>query len=833
MVTTVLFSFTMSAQTHTTNHPFRVGPPFEQQSTNSVRNPQSILGILKYDNGELSSGMGSLDAHTLGVYHKFPVDLLTSHIGESITHFNIGLFAADHCTQMTLQIFEDSLNTTPVVANDLNVEDLVSGFNLLELTDSYEIPADKVVLIGVYIESSGGYSITIDTDGTTEPENSTFFVFDGVNYGAAAGWDYFGDAIVQGIITDNGIVGGIIDLEIVGATTQTDNCTLSATESILVTLKNNGDEIINEEFSLFVNINDVIVSSQVSPTGFEVGTEIEVEISSFDMLAYGLYSINVTHDFNDHVVNNNELDSVISTGDAIITVDLTTDAASGDNTWFLYDENDIVVARNGDLAENTNYVTDICVISTGCYRWAIYDIWGDGLSGGITPPGSFTIYYNGVEKATSPVDGNFGSEFIAFGLGGGCPENDIVLNDIFMPELSTPTEIDIRGEVLNIGVDNLTSFDVIYKIGEHTSSLCNITGIDIPTGNTYQFTHDEAYNFDIDGNYEVEVIISKPNGFTDPEPNNNVSTHNITIVSGIFKKQLFEHFTASTCGPCASYTPTADALLAANNDSYSLIRYHVNWPLPGDAYYIPQAGDRKNYYAFDGVPSVYRNGVFDMDVSQEEFNTNAVLPSVFSIDVTASYNNNTVAISAEVGVVSDIEAGLTVHIVVVENKTTGNVGTNGETEFHNVMMAMLPSSSGTIINAIAADGTVTINESYDMSTTFVEEMSDLTAIIFVQNNATKEVLQSEMVAIGLVGVNNKVVETFNTYPNPFYNTLIIENLENATQIVISNILGQSVMTVNVFDTKMVIPTAKLNKGIYFITVFDKNNNTRTKKMIKQ
>lgn len=74
---------------------------------------------------------------------------------------------------------------------------------------------------------------------------------------------------------------------------------------------------------------------------------------------------------------------------------------------------------------------------------------------------------------------------------------------------------------------------------------------------------------------------------------------------------------------------------------------------------------------------------------------------------------------------------------------------------------------------------------------------------------------------------------FNVYPNPFNNSLTIENADNAKEIRISNILGQQVMQVNNLEAKMVIPTGNLQNGIYLVTILDKNNNVRTERVVKQ
>ncbi len=89
------------------------------------------------------------------------------------------------------------------------------------------------------------------------------------------------------------------------------------------------------------------------------------------------------------------------------------------------------------------------------------------------------------------------------------------------------------------------------------------------------------------------------------------------------------------------------------------------------------------------------------------------------------------------------------------------------------------------------------------------------------------------VSLSPVGIDDNQLNLVKFYPNPFNNTLTIENLENASQVIVSNILGQTVKTVNELGSKVVISTHDLGKGVYFISVRDINNNVRTEKVVKQ
>ncbi|HCC31806.1 MAG TPA: hypothetical protein DEQ03_17405, partial [Marinilabiliales bacterium] len=62
---------------------------------------------------------------------------------------------------------------------------------------------------------------------------------------------------------------------------------------------------------------------------------------------------------------------------------------------------------------------------------------------------------------------------------------------------------------------------------------------------------------------------------------------------------------------------------------------------------------------------------------------------------------------------------------------------------------------------------------------------------------------------------------------------VINNAEKAAQIVVSNVLGQQVMTVNKINNRQEISTESLSKGVYLITIIDQYNNMRTERVVKQ
>jgi hypothetical protein len=90
-----------------------------------------------------------------------------------------------------------------------------------------------------------------------------------------------------------------------------------------------------------------------------------------------------------------------------------------------------------------------------------------------------------------------------------------------------------------------------------------------------------------------------------------------------------------------------------------------------------------------------------------------------------------------------------VHNIVMEEKTTGNATSNGETEFHHVMMDMIPDANGATVN-LQYGVPVQLTYNVNLSGTHVEQYDDLMVAVLVQNQSTKQMLQT---AYGLENAN--------------------------------------------------------------------------------
>jgi hypothetical protein len=174
------------------------------------------------------------------------------------------------------------------------------------------------------------------------------------------------------------------------------------------------------------------------------------------------------------------------------------------------------------------------------------------------------------------------------------------------------------------------------------------------------------------------------------------------------RKVLVERFTSSTCGPCALNNPTMDAFLQSQNpDQIVGISYHMNWPSPGnDPFYLYNPGDnttRRNYYGVNSIPQAWMDGVINIQPSYNQ----GTLTSYFNTrkdslsPVTIIVKDSTFADSALVRIlvyceypVANPVARLQVAVVEKYKHFTSPPGTNGETDFRDIMRKMLPNANG-------------------------------------------------------------------------------------------------------------------------------------------
>lgn len=320
--------------------------------------------------------------------------------------------------------------------------------------------------------------------------------------------------------------------------------------------------------------------------------------------------------------------------------------------------------------------------------------------------------------------------------------------------------------IVNVGrLDYTTPFTVTLAVtpGVYASSK-NVTAL--AAGQAVQVVFD---NLTITPGTPIVLTLSH-NAAGDENAANNVKVQNTLYSPGTQRTILFEEWTSSTCGPCASNNPTVDAFVSAHFDSLVPVKYHMNWPSPGNdpmyAHNATQATDRRTYYGVNSVPHVIMDGVVN---PVYPYTTAGSLPNAFygrrpeGSPISLSVTNQKIAgdsmrTTVTMNVISRIRTGnyyLRVHAIerVVHYATAP--GTNGEKDFYDVFRRAYPTSLGTPISVLP--GTYQFVFTYKMDTAvWVDSM--MYAIAFVQNDANREILNAAK--------SRNILEKINTAAEP-------------------------------------------------------------------
>lgn len=239
-----------------------------------------------------------------------------------------------------------------------------------------------------------------------------------------------------------------------------------------------------------------------------------------------------------------------------------------------------------------------------------------------------------------------------------------------------------------------------------------------------------------------------------------------------------ERFTSWTCGPCASNNPTMEAFInGLDADKIVGIAYHMNWPAPGnDGYYLYNPGDntaRRSFYGINSIPQARMDGILSIQSPYSNggltanFDTRTNLLSPITVILTDSTFGDSIRVRARIYCeVYMPSQNVLVHFSIQEkhNHFSSPPGTNGETDFYDVMRRM--NNGGTGHSAALYPGQTTIIEK-----TFYKDpiwnQPEVMPIIFIQQG--QEILNA-----------GKKTNNFTLIPNSPFRSVLQGQSQNAS-----------------------------------------------------
>ena len=415
----------------------------------------------------------------------------------------------------------------------------------------------------------------------------------------------------------------------------------------------------------------------------------------------------------------------------------------------LSDVNEVVVNFKHYLDNQINeYTLGIATSSDNGNTWNV------GWSETFGTTGSYEVY----QLISTPDMGKDNVLFSIFYEGASYTMNGWYFDDL---QISTQDNLDL--EIVSIDVPEMINYGynkisfTVQNMGSTTIESIEATFID--------FFNDEnviSQTFDVNieslekqeltfsesiflspGTYVMPIEIVSVNGATDSDADNNYMEKNLNVGMGYAQKiPMIEHFSSSTCGPCVNANAMMLEITNANPGKYTYTKYPVNFPGTGDPYYFNEVAGRAGYYQVDAVPMLYLDGIWQeyTIVTQEALDASYATPSVANVRGAFNVEGNVINITADFMSYIKME-NVRAFVTVNEKVTTGNVGSNGETEFRHIFMKALDSPTGNVMD-INAGEYQRLEFTYDMSSTNVEEMDELEVSLWIQNYETGEIYNS-------------------------------------------------------------------------------------------
>lgn len=185
-----------------------------------------------------------------------------------------------------------------------------------------------------------------------------------------------------------------------------------------------------------------------------------------------------------------------------------------------------------------------------------------------------------------------------------------------------------------------------------------------------------------------------------------IGVHSLMAQNTYDRTSLIEQFTSATCGPCVAAGPVMARVVQLSNGVVS-IRYHMDFPAPGDPWNVANPAEnasRQTLYGVSGIPTARVNGKTTVDPRQEQPLVNQITTdnnAKSPLKITVTQNGTNVNVKVETNIALKAHK---LHVALVSRKTVlpdlpANLQySNGETEFGDAMLKMMPNAAGTALD---------------------------------------------------------------------------------------------------------------------------------------
>ncbi len=323
--------------------------------------------------------------------------------------------------------------------------------------------------------------------------------------------------------------------------------------------------------------------------------------------------------------------------------------------------------------------------------------------------------------------------------------SDGTLTDLGITPAYVTGPFAIDGSVGNLGAGSIHSAAINWKAGIGPVHTTTISGLNTAPFSKFHFNCSDSV-YPQPGKNNMVIWIDKLNGLPDDNHGNDTLRMTVQYVANpVARKPLFEEFTSSSCVYCPAWDYMFEPWCDSLGEKITVVKYQMNFPGVGDPYYTAEGGVRRNFYNVNGIPSIRCDGGDELGNAslqsvKTEYNKDTQEKAMMSLQANHTFSGHVISVNATVTPLADF-TNLTLYGAVLEKTTYNNVGSNGQTEFRDVMMKMLPDASGVPLTLVNGQP-FTWSGSVDLDGTHIERWDDLEVVFWVEDGFAGIVKQS-------------------------------------------------------------------------------------------
>lgn len=320
------------------------------------------------------------------------------------------------------------------------------------------------------------------------------------------------------------------------------------------------------------------------------------------------------------------------------------------------------------------------------------------------------------------------------------------------------------------------------------------------------------------------------------------------------KVAVVEHFTNYTDFASKLADNIVDTLGIQHSKELIDLQYHMSYPEsdPMNLNNPDPPSTRSFIYGVSQVPYTVLNGGLNSthrysysELVNSPLEDHLALLTLeipeFEIDLAVDWQKYGLEASATVTCLADrFDENIQLYVVVFESTVSNYEGPNGDAQFRNVVLDMLPTSAGKLLGDSWRQGySDTRVNTWDYKL-YVENIDELAVVAFIQDRTSGRILQATVdYKDKTVGFDKPTSEkqSLKTYPNPTQNTLYVELGEESAfsgRIEISDINGRVVQATYLAPATMKIrlDIGQLDRGIYILQWIESGQTRGVSKIVK-